>query len=136
MQFVDQTDTQNPAVASIVAGDMNFSVNLSPTVYQKFIDHGFIDSYAGANGFADPRNCCTPSETSGCTIGVPGNPFVSGVSPGRIDFIFTRGKGIIVKTSKVVFNGTGTDFVSDYCAVLTEIARHVSVPLDLLLLDD
>jgi endonuclease/exonuclease/phosphatase family metal-dependent hydrolase len=136
MQFVNRTDAQNPAVASIVAGDMNFSVDSLPTGYQKFIDHGFIDSYAKADGFADPRNCCTPSDSSGCTFGVPGNRFVSSVSPARIDFIFTRGKDIQVKASKVVFNGTDTDFVSDHCAVLTEIARYTRAPLDLLLLDD
>ena len=61
MQFVNQVDAQNPAVASMVAGDMNFSVDSSPAAYQKFIDQGFIDSYAAANGFADPRECCTPA---------------------------------------------------------------------------
>ena len=135
LQFVNQVDAQNPAVASIVAGDMNFRVDSSPAAYQKFITHGFIDSYATAQGVTDPRNCCTPSSISGCTFGVPGNPF--GVeSPIRIDFIFVRGSGIRIKASKVVFNGVEADFVSDHCAVLTEIAKEPHVPLELLLLDD
>jgi endonuclease/exonuclease/phosphatase family metal-dependent hydrolase len=137
MQFVNQGDAQNPAVASIVAGDMNFSIDSSPTAYQKFIDQGFIDSYAAANGFTDPRGCCTPGATGGCTYGVPGNPFIDAtVNPIRIDFIFIRGKGVRVKASKVVFNGTEADFVSDHCAVLTEITRNVSAPLGLLLLEN
>jgi endonuclease/exonuclease/phosphatase family metal-dependent hydrolase len=136
MQFVNQVDAQNPAVASIVAGDMNFSVDSSPAAYQKFIAQGFFDSYAAAQGAADPSTCCTPANTSGCTFGVPGNPFISAASPSRIDFIFVRGKGVRVKASKVVFNGTEADFVSDHCAVLTEITRQTIVPLTLLLLED
>ena len=53
-------------------------------------------------------------------------PFIDAtVNPIRIDFIFIRGKGVRVKASKVVFNGTETDFVSDHSAVLTEITRNV-----------
>jgi|GEM_PF-2756116 endonuclease/exonuclease/phosphatase family metal-dependent hydrolase len=134
MEFVNLTDAQNPAVASLVAGDMNFSINDSPAAYQKFLDQGFIDSYARANGFADPKNCCTPASTGGCTFGVPGNPFTSVDSPSRIDFLFIRGQGIRVKQSQVVFNGVNADFVSDHCAVLTEIARAFIDPVRFLLL--
>jgi endonuclease/exonuclease/phosphatase family metal-dependent hydrolase len=135
LQFVNQVDAQNPAVASIVAGDMNFSVDSSPIAYQKFLAQGFVDSYAQALGATDPRTCCTPGNTSGCTYGVPGNPF-SASSPFRIDFIFVRGSGIQIKASKVVFNGIEADFVSDHCAVLTEITRQHHIPLELLLLQD
>ncbi len=136
MQFVNQVDAQNPAVASIVAGDMNFSIDSSPVAYRKFIAQGFIDSYAAAQEAADPSTCCTPANTSGCTFGVPGNPFISAASPSRIDFIYIRGKGVRVKASKVVFNGTETDFVSDHCAVLTEITRQTIIPPTSLLLED
>jgi endonuclease/exonuclease/phosphatase family metal-dependent hydrolase len=134
MEFVDLTDEQNPAFASLVAGDMNFSINDIPSAYQKFINNGFIDSYAAANGFADPQNCCSQANTTGCTFGVPGNPFATSESPSRIDFIFVRGRGIRVKQSKVIFNGVNADFVSDHCAVLTEISRKSLVPMELLLL--
>jgi endonuclease/exonuclease/phosphatase family metal-dependent hydrolase len=136
MQFVNQADAQNPAVASVVAGDMNLSVDSSPLAYQKFLSQGFIDSYATAQGAADPRTCCSPTNTSGCTFAVPGNPFISGASPTRIDFIFIRGKGVRAKTSKVVFNGVDADFVSDHCAVLTEITQQTIVPPPFLLLTD
>ncbi|MEW6659596.1 MAG: endonuclease/exonuclease/phosphatase family protein [Thermodesulfobacteriota bacterium] len=136
MAFVNRVDAENPAVASLVAGDMNFSINESPAAYQKFLDQGFIDSYAGANGFADPQNCCTPSNTGGCTVGVPGNPFASIGSPSRIDFLFVRGKGVRLKQSQVVFNGVNQDFVSDHCAVLTEIARTSIDPSRFLLLGE
>ena len=136
MAFANQVDGQNPAVASLVAGDMNFSVNEVPTAYQKFIDQGFIDSYAAANGFTDPQNCCTQANTAGCTAGVPGNPFSNGESPSRIDFIMVRGKGMRVTQSKVVFNGVNEDFVSDHCAVLTEITKRSLVPMEFLLLGE
>jgi endonuclease/exonuclease/phosphatase family metal-dependent hydrolase len=136
MAFANQVDGQNPAVASLVAGDMNFSVNGVPTAYQKFIDNGFIDSYAAANGFTDPKDCCSEAQIAGCTAGVPGNPFTTNDSPSRIDFIFIRGKGIRVKQSKVVFNGVNEDFVSDHCAVLTEITRASMDPIRFLLLGE
>lgn len=122
MQFVNLVDAQNPAVASIVAGDLNFSIDWAPAAYQKFTNHGFTDSYAVANDPANPQNCCTPANTAGCTFGVPGNPFYSTL-PSRIDFIFVRGNGVRVQQSRVIFNGADEDFVSDHCAVLTEISR-------------
>jgi len=133
MAFVNQTDAQNPAAASLVAGDMNFSIDASPTAYQKFIANGFIDSYAAANSPAGPQQCCSQENTAGCTVGVPGNPFSSG-SPARIDFLMVRGQGVRVKQSQVIFNGVNQDFVSDHCAVLTEISRPSLVPIDFLLL--
>jgi endonuclease/exonuclease/phosphatase family metal-dependent hydrolase len=136
IQFVNLVDDQHSHVASVVAGDMNFSVDSSPIAYQKFIDQGFLDAYAAAQGAADPRTCCTPASTSGCTYGVPGNPFTSPTSPSRIDFIFIRGNGVRVKASKVAFNGTEADFVSDHCAVLTEIIKPSIVPPTLLLLEN
>ena len=135
MTFVNQMDDKNPAVAAIVAGDLNFSVNDYPAAYQKFIDNGFIDSYARANGFTDPKDCCSQAKVAGCTFGVPDNPLGSSDSPSRIDFIFVRGKQIRVKQSRVVFNGVNEDFVSDHCAVLTEISKKTMVPLELLLGD-
>jgi len=136
LTFVNQTDRQNPAAASVVAGDMNFSVNDYPGAYQKFINQGFIDSYARANGFADPKNCCSQANTSGCTFGVPDNPLAGSDSPSRIDFIFVRG-AIRVQQSKVVFNGVNEDFVSDHCAVLAEITRTSSLdPIRFLLLGE
>ena len=83
----------------------------------------------------NPRNCCAPSSISGCTYAVPGNPFFV-EAPIRIDHLFVRGRGLRIKPSKVVFNGVEADFVSDHCAVLTEIAKEPHVPLELLLLHD
>ncbi len=135
LQFVNQTDTENPAVASVVAGDMNFSVDANSTAYQKFLAQGFIDSYAAAQGLSDPGTCCTSDDTGGCTFGLPDNPFVTGGSPARIDFVFIRGKSIRVKASNVVFNAVGS-FVSDHCGVLTEIIRSGNIPSALLLIED
>ena len=136
MQFVDTTDAQHPAVASIVAGDLNFSVSWDPAAYQKFLDNGFIDSYAATHCPSNPTNCCG-QDTSGCTYAAPGNPFPNpGAAPSRIDHLFVRGKGLRIKQSKVVFNGVNEDFVSDHSAVLTEITRRSTVPLELLLLAD
>lgn len=134
LAFVNLVDGQNPAVATLVSGDLNFSIDSEPVAYQKFISQGFIDTYAAANCPADPQNCCSPSNLPGCTFGVPGNPFTTSDAPSRIDFIFVRGRGVRVKQSKVIFNGVDADFVSDHCAVLTEIARKSLVPLELLLL--
>lgn len=136
LAFVNLEDEQNPAAATLVAGDLNFSIDSTPAAYQKFIAQGFIDTYAAANSPADPKNCCSQENLQGCTFGVPGNPFTIIESPSRIDFIFVRGRGIRVKRSKVVFNGVDADFVSDHCAVLTEIARQSLSPLELLLLGD
>jgi endonuclease/exonuclease/phosphatase family metal-dependent hydrolase len=136
MQFVEATDALHPAEASIVAGDMNFSVNGNPAAYQKFLDHGFIDSYAATHCPSNPTNCCG-LDTSGCTHAAPGNPFVDpGTAPSRIDQLFVRGIGLRIKQSKVVFNGVIEDFVSDHSAVLTEITRRFTAPLELLLLAD
>jgi endonuclease/exonuclease/phosphatase family metal-dependent hydrolase len=136
MAFVEQTDGQYPAVASIVGGDMNFSVDTYPAAYQKFIDHGFTDTYAAANCPGAPQNCCTPENPRGCTIWVPGNPLGSSGTPSRIDFLLVRGKGIQVKQSQVVFNGVNGPFVSDHCGVLTEIAKQSITPGAFLLLGD
>jgi endonuclease/exonuclease/phosphatase family metal-dependent hydrolase len=136
MQFVDTTDAQHPAMASIVAGDLNFSVSWDPAAYQKLLDHGFIDSYAVTHCPSSPTNCCG-GDTSGCTYAVPGNPFSNpGAAPSRIDHLFVRGNGLRIKQSKVAFNGVNEDFVSDHSAVLTEITRGFTVPLELLLLAD
>ena len=136
LQFVDSTDAQHPAVASIVAGDLNFSVSWDPAAYQKFLDHGFIDSYAATHCPSSPTNCCG-LDTSGCTHAAPGNPFSDlGAAPSRIDHLFVRGNGLRIKQSRVAFNGVTEDFVSDHSAVLTDIARPSTVPLELLLLAD
>jgi endonuclease/exonuclease/phosphatase family metal-dependent hydrolase len=136
MQFVDATDAQHPAVASIVAGDLNFSISWDPAAYQKLLDHGFIDSYAATHCPTNPADCCG-QDTSGCTFAVPGNPFSDpGAAPSRIDHLFVRGSGLHLEQSKVLFNGVNEDFVSDHSAVLTEITRTSTVPLELLLLED
>ena len=136
MAFVEQTDGQYPPVASIVGGDLNFSVDTYPAAYQKFLDHGFTDTYAAAHCPAAPQNCCTQENTGGCTIRVPGNPLGSSGSPSRIDFLLVRGKGMQVKQSQVVFNGANGPFVSDHCGVLTEIAKQSITPWAFLLLGD
>ena len=136
LQFVNTTDAQHPAVASIVAGDLNFSVSWDPAAYQKFLDHGFIDSYAATHCASSPANCCG-LDTSGCTYAAPGNPFSDlGAAPARIDHLFVRGHGLRIKQSRVAFNGGSEDFVSDHSAVLTDITRPSTVPLALLLLAD
>jgi endonuclease/exonuclease/phosphatase family metal-dependent hydrolase len=136
MQFVKARNAQNPAMACVVAGDMNFSVDSSPAAYQKFLDQGFTDAYAELHDPANPQKCCTIANTAGCTFGVPGNPIGSAASPSRIDFLFVKGNGLRVTQSRVIFNGTSEDFVSDHCAVLTEIVRrHLPVPMVELLLD-
>lgn len=134
--FVEQTDGQYPPAASIVGGDLNFSVDAWPGAYQKFLDHGFKDTYAAAHCPGSPKNCCTPENTQGCTIRVPGNPLGSGGTPSRIDFLLVRGKGMQVKQSQVAFNGANGPFVSDHSGVLTEIARQPITPATFLLLGD
>jgi endonuclease/exonuclease/phosphatase family metal-dependent hydrolase len=136
LQFVDSTDALHPAAASIVAGDLNFSVSWDPAAYQKFLDRGFIDSYASTHCLSNPANCCG-EDTSGCTYAAPGNPFSgSGATPSRIDHLFVRGKGLHIKQSKVLFNGVNEDFVSDHSAVFTEIIRRSTITPELLLLTD
>jgi endonuclease/exonuclease/phosphatase family metal-dependent hydrolase len=134
MAFVEQTDGQYPAAASIVGGDLNFSVDTYPAAYQKFLDHGFADTYAAANCPGAPQNCCTQEKTQGCTFRAPGNPLASSGAPSRIDFLLVRGKGMQVKQSQVVFNGGNGPFVSDHCGVLTEIAKPAVTPPAFLLL--
>jgi len=141
MAFVEQTDGQYPPAASIVGGDMNFSIDSNPAAYQKFLDHGFTDSYAAANCPGAPQNCCTPEQTQGCTFRAPGNPLVGSGAASRIDFLLVRGKGMQVKQSQVVFNGANGPFVSDHSGVLTEIAKpplagQAAAPAGFLLLGD
>ena len=79
-----------------------------------------------------------PPVPPGVPLGCTGNPFVDAASPSRIDFIFVRGNGVQVKQSKIIFNGANGAFVSDHCAILTEISRRRSPVslLELLLLRD
>ena len=134
MAFVEQTDGQYPAAASIVGGDMNFSIDNYPAAYQKFLDHGFTDTYAAAHCPGTPQNCCTPEQPQGCTIRLPGNPLAGSGAASRIDFLLIRGKGMRVKQSRVAFNGVNGPFVSDHCGVLTEIAKPAVTPPAFLLL--
>lgn len=119
--LVNKTDAAHPAAASILAGDLNFSVESHPGAYQKLVNNnfqGFIDSFAALHCPADPRGCAT----TGPTFGVSGNPYARKSNPRRIDYIWVRGNKVQIRRSRVVFNTPG-EFVSDHCGVLTEITR-------------
>jgi endonuclease/exonuclease/phosphatase family metal-dependent hydrolase len=119
--WVDKMDTAHPAAASIVAGDLNFSADSHPRVYQRLVNNkfsGFIDSFGALHCSADPRVCTK----TGPTFGVLGNPYNRRSKPARIDFILVRGEKVQIRQSRVVFNAPG-EFVSDHCGVLTEITR-------------
>lgn len=122
VKFANDVALAHPARATIIAGDMNFA--LSPetqSIYNIFLANGFKDSYREVNADA------------GFTYGVAGDPYGTSTNPARIDFIFVKGNGLQIVSSKVVFDGVNGAFVSDHCGVLTEI-RAVSTPPYLLLL--
>lgn len=129
INFVDQVDQNNPARLSIIGGDMNFAVSPeTQSIYQIFLNAGFIDSYPAAN------------HNPGHTFGLSDNPFTdpSVTSPSRIDYLFVRGKHFRIDSSEVVFNGVNGPFVSDHCGVLTRITLTpppITGPLLLLLFD-
>jgi endonuclease/exonuclease/phosphatase family metal-dependent hydrolase len=124
MKFVNETEV-NPSRATIIAGDMNFSLSSTTQgIYDTFLSNGFVDSYREVN--SDP----------GYTFGVAANPFAPNPlpsSPSRIDFIFVRGDNIEITSSQVVFDGINGEFVSDHFGVLTEITA-TPLPSSLLLL--
>jgi endonuclease/exonuclease/phosphatase family metal-dependent hydrolase len=124
VKFANDMARDHPARATIIAGDMNFA--LSPdtqSIYDIFLANGFKDSYREVNADA------------GSTYGVAGDPYATSSKPARIDFIFVKGSGLQIVSSKVVFDGVNGDYVSDHCGVLTEI-RAVSPPPYLLLLGE
>jgi endonuclease/exonuclease/phosphatase family metal-dependent hydrolase len=121
VNFAQGLDAKHPAMASIVAGDLNFPVESHPRAYQKLIHHnfkGFIDSFAALHCPTDPGGCTK----IGPTFGVLSNPYARRVKPARIDFVLVRGDKVQISQSRVVFNSPG-NFVSDHCGVLTEITR-------------
>ena len=124
MDFVNRVDQDHPSRATIVAGDMNFSLSTSTQgIYDTFLSNGFTDSYREVN--TDP----------GYTFAMEENPYApdNPGSPRRIDFIFVRGDDLQISSSQVVFDGINGDYVSDHFGVLTEITA-TPIPSSLLLL--
>jgi len=124
MTFVNGMDQAHPSRATIVAGDMNFTLSTATQgIYDTFFTNGFIDSYPEAN--TDP----------GYTFAVAGNPFApdNPGSPRRIDYIFVRGDDLKISSSQVVFDGINGEYVSDHFGVVTEITA-TPLPSSLFLL--
>ena len=110
----------------ILGGDFNTDLNIPDNVpvYNLVTGSGFVDTYAANNKCTV---CCTPpSDVSGCTFAVPGNPFAFDLIthepevPARIDYIFAKGFGAVLK-SEVVFKGDSLR-VSDHSGVLSQIS--------------
>ncbi len=127
MKFVKSTENlisgENPI---ILGGDFNTDLNIpgNPPVYNLVTSNGFVDTYAAVNGCSV---CCTPpSDVSGCTFAVPGDPFAFDLiahqteSPQRIDYIFAKGFNAVLG-SEVVFKGRSL-WVSDHSGVLSQIS--------------
>ena len=110
--------------------------------YQTILSNGFIDTYNAIHhvGFT----CCDPNSGGACcTYALPGNPYAFDPTtgqienPARLDYIFSRGKGMRILDSEVVFNNG--DWVSDHSGLVSEIELRqggdLTGALDLLLLD-
>lgn len=121
VSFAQDMALAHPARATIVAGDMNFSLSQeTQSIYNIFLTNGFKDSFAEVNS------------SPGYTYGVAGDPYATSSTPARIDFIFVKGNDIQITSSQVVFDGLNGGYVSDHFGVLTEITA-VPVPPSLLL---
>jgi maltose 6'-phosphate phosphatase len=108
----------------ILGGDFNTDLNVPDNVpvYNLVIGAGFVDTYATEGCTV----CCTPpSDLSGCTFALPGNPYAvdpftnEPEAPARIDYIFTKGFGPVLE-SQVVFKGDSL-WVSDHSGVLSRV---------------
>ncbi len=126
MRFISAVEKKLPGDNPVIlGGDFNTDLNLPDNVpvYNLVTTAGFVDTYATFNGCTI---CCTPpSDLSGCTFAVPGNPFALDLitnereTPARIDYIFVRGFGAVLE-SEVVFNHNPL-WVSDHSGVLSRI---------------
>ncbi len=145
LNFIQSIEQSFPAGDQIfLGGDFNLDLNDAsqrPT-YQTILSSGFIDTYNAINhvGFT----CCNPvSAGACCTFGLPGNPYAFDPTtgqietPARLDYIFSRGKGMQILDSQVVFNNG--DWVSDHSGLVSQIQLYQggtqTGALDLLLLD-
>ena len=133
-----------PGNQIFLGGDFNLDlndVNQRPG-YQTILSNGFIDTYNAIHhvGFT----CCNPNSGGACcTYALPGNPYAFDPTtlqkelPARLDYIFSRGKGMRILDSEVVFNN-GV-WVSDHSGLVSEIelrqGEDLTGVLNLLLLD-
>lgn len=111
LRFISEMDEKRPADVTVLGGDMNTCAG-SP-LYGLIAAH-LTDAYAKANpGSAGP------------TFDLPGNPhnLGNGAAPRRIDFIFVKGKDLLVQDSEVVFGCEGW-WVSDHAGVLTTLREN------------
>lgn len=125
MAYVRAVEKKLPGENPIIlGGDFNTDLNIADNVpvYNLVTGSGFIDTYAAYNICTV---CCTPSDVSGCTFAVPGNPFAFDLITNepevaaRLDYIFAKGFGAVLK-SEVVFKGDSL-WASDHSGVLSQI---------------
>ncbi len=125
MAYVRAVEKKLPGENPIIlGGDFNTDLNIPDNVpvYNLVTGSGFVDTYAAYNICTV---CCAPSDVSGCTFAVPGNPFAFDLItnepevPARIDYIFAKGFGAILK-SEVIFKDDSL-WVSDHSGVLSQI---------------
>lgn len=126
MAFVKAVEKKLPGDNPIIlGGDFNTDLNIQDNlpVYNLITGNGFLDAYAAFNKC--PVCCTPPSDLSGCTLALPGNPFAFDLItnqpevPARIDYIFVKGVGPVLD-SQVVFKGD-SHWVSDHSGVLSRV---------------
>jgi maltose 6'-phosphate phosphatase len=127
LNFIQSVEQSVPPGNQIfLGGDFNLDLNdvTQRPGYQTVLSNGFIDTYNAIHhvGFT----CCDPNSGGGCcTYALPGNPYAFDPTtgqkelPARLDYIFSRGKGMRVLDSEVVFNNG--DWVSDHSGLVSEI---------------
>ena len=145
LNFIQSVEQSSPPGDQIfLGGDFNLDLN-DPNQrpgYQTILNNGFIDTYNAIHhvGFT----CCDPNSGGACcTYALPGNPYAFDPTtlqielPARLDYIFSRGKGMRILDSEVVFNNG--DWVSDHSGLVSQIQLNQggapTGALDLLLLD-
>ncbi len=144
LDFIHTAEQAYPGGDQIILGG-DFNIDLyhaeQRPAYQSILADGFMDTYAALNqvGFT----CCDPVAGGPCcTFALPGNPYAFDLAhqpefPARLDYIFSKGQGMRIKDSQVVFNNG--DWVSDHSGLVTEVrlsqGGELRGALDLLLLD-
>lgn len=95
----------------VMAGDLN--AKPSNPVAEAIRSDGWTDSYRSFHGVAADTLCSAH--------GFKGPQYVPKGTPGRIDYIYYKGKGVSVKDSFLVFDSVGGKYPSDHYFLVSDL---------------